>query len=421
MNAGCPIMALTANHYPKQEQKRGHMLSVVHEADEERKSGDPDLDPDKTQYNVFIDGEGYQDLGYGSHGDNWAMGVFQDAEEFERGRGKKLRKDAHLAVTTIVKPANDIRDWQNLSINEQISFLRVAREVMEEHLKEMGLTPGFAVIQVDEGNPHMHCFDHSKSFNLAHSWEGLPNKSWLNRDFPVLINQRMEEKYPDISAKCKCTPLKGYKEATEGMTEEEKEEYKAQKRKENKEKRKHGKSSKEYKAEKAEKAAVKRANAKIRESKALSADISAKKEELKGLQDECAFLTGQKKEAISVTLEAEKQKEQARKILQDYEMKIGPARREAHQAEEARDKALSEASQAKAEARQAREARSQAEEQERQLRESITQLERQKRRLEKEAQDLGMLVNQGAQVQQVSNMTGAIVPNEDGIPTVVRR
>jgi len=95
-------------------------------------------------------------------------------------------------------------------------------------------------------------------------------------------------------------------------------------------------------------------------------------------------------------------------------------RRSVKDAEEKAQQAQEQASRAERQARQAEERARQAEEQERQAQERITQLERQKRRLEKEARDLGMLVNQGTQIQQVSGMASYTGRDEQGIPTVKR-
>lgn len=299
MQVGAPVLKLDRQAH-KQGQRAGNVRAVCLEALGERAGQDPDIDRKKTKDNIYYgDFRSGQELA--EHYENMAS---EYVSTDKNGKEKRLRSDAGIAFSGIIKPLSD--DFDKFSRKKQLAFLEDSLEVVRGIYAVRGMDIDQAVVHVDEGCPHLHYFGHDSEYKLGRKL-GLKLYDALNREYPEEMRKRG---WPVDS-------LTGWKEATAGMTEEQKEEYKAKRPK-----KKHGRSSAEYKAEK-------------RLEK-----LEAKNEQLEQMTD------GPLPKAVY--RKAQKRKEEAEKAAAEAEARLADA--EAKRA--AAEKQAAEAAQMAAEARQ---------------------------------------------------------------------
>lgn len=232
-NCGMPVLTLD-NLAHKSGDKHGNAKKVVYEAFEERQGKDSDIDRARTADNIYFSFEhGEKAFRKGEELYNYWQSQ-ADAHTFTaNGKERKMRSDAKIGFTGIVKPDADYIN--NMTHDEQMRFCKDAMSIVLDIYKKQDLTIDAAVIHVDEMATHIHYFGHDESYKMSKKVNlGLYDK--LNREFP----RRMRKKGWQLN------DLTGYKEATANMTDDELTEYKAKKRSERRER--HNKSSQEYKA-----------------------------------------------------------------------------------------------------------------------------------------------------------------------------
>lgn len=305
MQVGAPVLKLDRQAH-KQGQRAGNVRAVCLEALGERAGEDPDIDREKTKDNIYYgDFRSGQELA--EHYENMASEyVVTD----KNGKEKRLRSDAGIAFAGIIKPLSD--DFDKFSRKKQLAFLKDSLEVVRGIYAVRGMDIDQAVVHVDEGCPHLHYFGHDPEYKLGKKL-GLKLYDALNREYPEEMRKRG---WPVDS-------LTGWKEATAGMTEEQKEEYKAKKPR-----KKHGRSSKEYKAEKRlEKLEAK--NAELEQMtdgpipKAVYRKAQQRKEEAQKQAEEAK---AEQQEAEAKRDEAEKQAEEAQQRAAEARQQVEASR-----------------------------------------------------------------------------------------------
>lgn len=233
ITVGMPTMFLGRKE-GKQGKRTGNAKAILCEALKERWTSDPDYNPDRTQDNIYLTDitsglELYQ---------KWKDRADSYVQVQKNGRQRKLRDDAHIGFAGICKPSAD-SEYGNYTEQQQIQFCRDSFSVLQQVYAKYGVTLDYGVIQVDEGNVHLHYGGSDADFRLAKRI-GLPLFNDLNKGDYVKL---MREKGWNVQ------PLDGYdpQKAAE-MTPEQLEEYK-QEQIERKKSCKSGKSSRQYKAE----------------------------------------------------------------------------------------------------------------------------------------------------------------------------
>lgn len=190
---GMPWMKLNSKSYSigsKKAEHHGNNKAVMCEALKERWSRDKDLDRSKTKHNLYY---GY-DSGLQLLSD--IDKEIADMSEKLRRNGKRgIREDAITSFAGIVKPDKEV--MENLTLKQRICFFRDALDLL---IEKFGVNPKTgknnirsAVIQVDEGNVHMHYFGvpYTKDGRLSAKEVFTPKLSrWLNEEFPKLMNER---------------------------------------------------------------------------------------------------------------------------------------------------------------------------------------------------------------------------------------
>ena len=225
---GMPVMKLKGgNGFGKHA---GNALFVAMEALEERRSSDEDLDRSLTGQNVYVGNfqSGYELYRY------WQS----EAENYrvidKNGNSKKLRSDASIGFTQIIKP--DAEMMRKLSLKEQFQLLYDTLHETVKEYKKRKVVIDCCVIHVDEGVLHMHIFGHDPEYKLGKKLN-LKFYNALNRSVPKRLRQRGWNVEDCVSYDV---------DAVSKMSEDEVVEYK-KKHIQNKQ-GKHGLSSKEYKA-----------------------------------------------------------------------------------------------------------------------------------------------------------------------------
>ena len=233
ITVGMPTMFLGRKE-GKQGKRTGNAKAILCEALKERWTSDPDYNPDRTQDNIYLTDitsglELYQ---------KWKDRADSYVQVQKNGRQRKLRDDAHIGFAGICKPSGE-SEYGNYTEQQQIQFCRDSFSVLQQVYAKYGVTLDYGVIQVDEGNVHLHYGGSDADFRLAKRI-GLKLFNDLNKGDYVRL---MREKGWNVQ------PLDGYdpQKAAE-MTPEQLEEYK-QEQIERKKSRKSGKSSRQYKAE----------------------------------------------------------------------------------------------------------------------------------------------------------------------------
>lgn len=259
ITVGMPTMFL-GRQSGAQGKKTGNAKAVLCEALKERWTSDPDYKPDRTKDNIYLTGvtsglELYQ---------RWTDRADSYVQVQKNGKERKLRSDAHIGFAGICKPSGD-SEYGSYTEQQQIQFCRDSFEVLQKVYGKYGITLDYGVIQVDEGNVHLHYGGHDDDFRLTKRI-GLKLFNDLNKgDYIKLMKQKGWS----------VQPLGGYdpQKAAE-MSPEQLEEYKAEQIK-RKKSRKNGKSARQYKAEQEQK-----------KSKALQAEIEQQKQELQRQQEQ---------------------------------------------------------------------------------------------------------------------------------------
>lgn len=184
---GIPILkGMSSGHY-KTGDTHINATSAAHEAlannREIRKCSDPDYQPDLTKENIVLYGCRY----------------VQDAEnerqkridEFNETAKRKVRSDSPVSCVGILKPDKEL--MSELSREDQILLLQRS---FDEMLTLMNKTPEnviYAVIHVDEGNPHIHFELDGKTKDGRWSTSPmfqLKTMKALNETLPSVLNQK---------------------------------------------------------------------------------------------------------------------------------------------------------------------------------------------------------------------------------------
>lgn len=224
MKVGMPCLKLNA----------GNINAVVREAwlrddNEQRNCADVDYCPELTMDNAYLFGE------------RRATDLIETTNErktaYEASSGRKLRKDAVLAIAGIVKP-NSLT-FSRLSRPEQMRFFEDTLNILQSEDFFDGHLEAF-VVQVDEGCPHAHWLATPIAPDGKWSAKKVLNLTFL-RKLNDLYPQQMRERGWDVDSLA-CFDETNYSR----MTTEEKAAYVAEKKAR---KMQHGLSSARYKAE----------------------------------------------------------------------------------------------------------------------------------------------------------------------------
>lgn len=304
MQVGAPVLKLDRQAH-KQGQRAGNVRAVCLEALGERAGEDPDIDREKTKDNIY-----YGDFRSGQElAEHYEAMASEYVTTDKNGKEKRLRSDAGIAFAGIIKPLSD--DFDKFSRKKQLAFLKDSLEVVRGIYAVRGMDIDQAVVHVDEGCPHLHYFGHDEEYKLGRKL-GLKLYDALNREYP----EKMREKGWPVDS------LKGWKEATAGMTEEQKEEYKAKKPR-----KKHGRSSKEYKAEKR----LEKLEAKNAELEQMT-DGPIPKAVYRKAQQRKEEAQKQAEEAKAEQQEAEAKRDEAEKQAEEAQQRAAEARQQAEEA-----------------------------------------------------------------------------------------
>lgn len=242
---GMPWMKLNSKSYcpnTKSAEHHGNNKAIMCEALKERWSKDPDINREQTQQNLYY---GYKSGLKLYHDINKEITSLSKELRSQNKRG--IRKDAITSFAGIVKPDKEI--MEQLSFKDQIRFFQDALTILND---KFGTNPNTgrknirsAVIQLDEGNIHMHYFGvpYTADGRLSAKEIFTPKLSrWMNEEFPRLMNDkgwdlepcRDENAYDPKTAKTlNNTELQKYKEKCI--------QYKKEKR------QRHGQTASEYK------------------------------------------------------------------------------------------------------------------------------------------------------------------------------
>lgn len=156
-----------------------------------RRCSDPDYRPELTKDNLIL---------YGCRTADEAQAERQKRiEEYNSTAKRKIRSDSPVSCVGIIKPGKElIAGWP---LEAQIEFLKRA---FDETLAILGKTPEnviYAVIHLDEGNPHIHYEVDGRTADGR--WSTTPmfqlkTKSALNNDLPIA----MFDKYGYVVPRC---------------------------------------------------------------------------------------------------------------------------------------------------------------------------------------------------------------------------
>lgn len=150
MKVGITCLKLGNQRSTKSKQlRRGDLRSVACEAFEERWSKDPDLDRSKTKYNMYV--------GYRS-GLALTAAMTEEAQAYSEQRkaegGRALRSDAAIGWAMIIKPPIGFAD--SMTDADRGRFWDDTIEILVETVGKKNIRA--SVLQVDEGEEHMHIF-----------------------------------------------------------------------------------------------------------------------------------------------------------------------------------------------------------------------------------------------------------------------
>lgn len=227
IRVGIPILKLSKN--AKATKRKGDARKVALESFKERYSKDPDLDRSRSHLNVYT---GFQ------RGKDLYKFWEKEASGHLDSRGRKLRSDAVIGYSFIVKPDKDSMD--KMSELEQMRFLDDSMKVLSDLFNASGLPIDATALHMDEVNAHVHAFGHDPEYKAGKKID-IRLFGMLNKEYP----KRMRELGYDVE------DLTVYdSEKADAMTEEEKADYKEAVLQRKKAKKNAGRSSSKYKEEK---------------------------------------------------------------------------------------------------------------------------------------------------------------------------
>lgn len=227
IRVGIPILKLSKN--AKATKRKGDARKVALESFKERYSKDPDLDRSRSHLNVYTGFQRGKDL-Y----EFWE----KEASGHLDAKGRKLRSDAVIGYSFIVKPDKESMD--KMSDLEQMRFLDDSMKVLSDLFNASGLPIDATALHMDEVNPHVHAFGHDTEYKAGKKID-IRLFGMLNKEYP----KRMRELGYDVE------DLTVYdSEKADAMTEEEKADYKEEVLQRKKAKKNAGRSSSKYKEEK---------------------------------------------------------------------------------------------------------------------------------------------------------------------------
>lgn len=269
MKVGIPVMKLHA----------GTLNAVIREAwirdeGEQRNCSDSAYDPSRTAENVYLLGA--------RRATDLIRRIENRKQEYEAARGRKMRKDAVLAVAGIVKPNGN--QFRLLSQTEQMRFFQDSLDILQAPDFFNGHVEG-CVVQMDEGIPHIHWVATPIALDGSWSAKKVLNLRMLNK-LNSLYPEKMRQRGWDVESLVKFD-----EEQYKSLSPEEKTAYVDRKKAE---KRTHGLSSAQYKAKREadkvreaaskaaraeEEAATKRAEAAIAVAKEVTEQAARQAEE----------------------------------------------------------------------------------------------------------------------------------------------
>lgn len=227
IRVGIPILKLSKN--AKATKRKGDARKVALESFKERYSKDPDLDRSRSHLNVYT---GFQ------RGKDLYKFWEKEASGHLDSRGRKLRSDAVIGYSFIVKPDKDSMD--KMSELEQMRFLDDSMKILSDLFNASGLPIDATALHMDEVNAHVHAFGHDPEYKAGKKID-IRLFGMLNKEYP----KRMRELGYDVE------DLTVYdSEKADTMTEEEKADYKEAVLQRKKAKKNAGRSSSKYKEEK---------------------------------------------------------------------------------------------------------------------------------------------------------------------------
>lgn len=227
IRVGIPILKLSKN--AKATKRKGDARKVALESFKERYSKDPDLDRSRSHLNVYTGFQRGKDL-Y----EFWE----KEASGHLDSRGRKLRSDAVIGYSFIVKPDKESMDKMNDL--EQMRFLDDSMKILSDLFNASGLPIDATALHMDEVNPHVHAFGHDTEYKAGKKID-IRLFGMLNKEYP----KRMRALGYDVE------DLTVYdSEKADAMTEEEKADYKEEVLQRKKAKKNAGRSSSKYKEEK---------------------------------------------------------------------------------------------------------------------------------------------------------------------------
>lgn len=225
IRVGIPVLKLSRN--ATSTKRKGDAKKVIYEAFKERYSKDKDLDRTRSHLNIYTGFSTGKEL----------FKLWEDeANAHLDARGRKLRSDAVIGYSLIIKP--DMQSMQDMSETERIKFLQDSSVVISDLLQSRGLQVDATALHRDELNEHIHLFGHDTEFKA-----GKKIDITLYREFNSEYPRRMRALGYDVE------DMTVYdNDKAKQMNDSEKDEYKAKCRSRKKERS--GRSSNQYKADK---------------------------------------------------------------------------------------------------------------------------------------------------------------------------
>lgn len=227
IRVGIPVLKLSKN--AKATKRKGDARKVALESFKERYSKDQDLDRSRSHLNVYTGFQKGKDL-Y----EFWE----KEASGHLDSRGRKLRADAVIGYSFIIKPDKESMD--KMAESERLQFLEDSMNILSDLFQSHGLPIDATALHRDESNEHIHAFGHDPEYKAGKKID-IRLFGMLNKEYP----KRMRELGYDVE------DLTVYdSEKADNMTEEEKAAYKAEVLQRKKAKKDAGRSSNQYKADK---------------------------------------------------------------------------------------------------------------------------------------------------------------------------
>lgn len=227
IRVGIPVLKLSKN--AKATKRKGDAKKVALESFSERYSKDQDLDRSRSHLNVYTGFKSGKKL-Y----EFWE----KEASGHLDAKGRKLRSDAVIGYSFIIKPDKESMD--KMAESERLQFLEDSMNILSDLFQSHGLPIDATALHRDESNEHIHAFGHDPEYKAGKKID-IRLYGMLNREYP----KRMRELGYDVE------DLTVYdSEKADNMTEEEKADYKDEVLQRKKAKKDAGRSSNQYKADK---------------------------------------------------------------------------------------------------------------------------------------------------------------------------